>query len=196
MDEIHGQLEDSEDSAVARMVARLRKTAPSCINGFRLTATELPVEWDDSCKSVWRLACACGEEQGRVLGYPLSDWNSEYRGPECFLSPLAFECSKCGKVIEIIDTDVHGYHSQLARIEGGVGSAKLRGEGPRSCFPCAACAAGFFAVMVGFVYWDGVFDFFLDEPDLPPEEFFIVFLCYGYCTACGHISDISDFGKL
>src|SRR5690349_11712389 len=35
---------------------------------------ELPIAWDDSTRSVWRLACNCGGEQGRVLGYPLGDY--------------------------------------------------------------------------------------------------------------------------
>ena len=113
-------------------------TPPSCVGGFRLTRAELPialdrvksasVEWEICIKSVWRLGCNCGEERGHVLGHPLRDLNPDYDGPE-FLGPLGFECSACGKVTEIIDTDLHGYHVEVARIEGGVGSVKVRGEG-------------------------------------------------------------------
>jgi hypothetical protein len=181
---------------VEQIAGRLRTTPPSCIREFRLTPAELPVASDENCKSVWRLACACGEDRGRALGYPLRDYNPDYDGPERFLSPLGFECSDCGKVTEIIDTDAHGYHSEVAKIEGGVGSVAIRGEGPRQPFPCSACGAQVFLVTVGFVYWGAAFDLFLDEPDLPAQEFFNVFLSYGRCVECGEESVLTDFGKL
>jgi hypothetical protein len=161
-----------------------------------LTPAELPVAWDDNCKSVWQLACGCGNDRGRVLGYALREYNSDYEGAECFLSPLGFECSDCGKVTEVIDTDAHGYHSEVAKIEGGIGSVKMRGEGPRQPFPCPACDRQVFVVIVGFVYWGVALDLFLDEPELPAQEFFNVFLSYGRCVACGEVSSLTDFGKL
>jgi hypothetical protein len=184
------------DAEVEQIAGRLRAAPPSCIRGFRLTQAELPVAWDDNCRSVWRLVCACGEDRGRILGYPLRDYDPEYDGPECFLSPLGFECSACGKVTEIMDTDLHGYHSEVAKIEGGVGSVKIRGEGARQQFPCTACRAQVFVVTAGFVYWSAAFDLFLDEPELPFQEFFNLFLSYGKCVACGEVSALTDFGKL
>ncbi len=183
------------DDLVELTTERLRTTPPTCVRGFRLTPTELPVTYDDDCKSVWRLACDCGEERGRVLGYPLHDYNPTYDGPECYLSPLGFECSCCGKVTEIIDTDIHGYHSEVAKIEGGIGSVKSRGEGPRRPFSCLACGAQLFVVTVSFVYWPAAFDL-LEEPELPILEFFNEFLSYGRCVACGEVSALTNFGKL
>jgi hypothetical protein len=182
------------DPEVEHIAGRLRTTPPSCVREFRLTPAELPV--DDNFKSVWQLACGCGNDRGRVLGYPLREYNSDYDGAESFLSPLGFECSDCRKVTEIIDTDVHGYHSEVAKIEGGIGSAKMRGEGPRQPFPCSTCGAQLFVVVVGFVYWGAAFDLFLDEPELPAQEFFNAFLSYGRCAACGEVSELTDFGKL
>jgi hypothetical protein len=184
------------ESIVDQTAERLRTTPPTCVRGFRLTPAELPVAWDENCKSVWRLACTCGEERGRVLGYPLRDYNLDYDGPECFVSPLGFECSGCGKVTEIIDTDTHGYHSEVAKIEGGVGSAKIRGEGPRQPFLCSACGAQVFVATVGFVYWDAAFDLLFNEPGWPILEFFNVFLCYGRCVGCDKVLAVTDFGKL
>src|ERR671934_683040 len=147
---MNGELERIKD--------RLRNPPPACVRGFRLTPAELPEYWDDNCKSVWQLACTCGEEQGAILGYSLKDYNPDYAGPEVFISPLAFECVSCGKITEIIDTDRHGYHSQVAKLEGGVGSVQYRGQGPRARFACPACGVTRFSVTVGFVYWRGAFD--------------------------------------
>ncbi len=143
-----------------------------------------------------RLACTCGEQRGRVLGYPLRDYNPNYDGPECFISPLSFECTDCRKVTEIFDTDIHGYHSEVAKIEGGIGSVKGRGEGPRQPFSCSACGEQVFVVTVGFVYWPAAFDLLFNEPGWPILEFFNVFLCHGRCVACGEVSAVTDFGKL
>jgi hypothetical protein len=184
---------------------RLRSTPPSCVGGFRLTPAEIPispdrvksasVEWAISIKSVWRLGCTCGEDRGHVLGHPLHDLNPDYDDPE-FVGPLGFECSACGKVAEIIDTDLHGYHVEVARIEGGGGSVKIRGEGDRRRFPCPACEADSFIVTVAFIYWPAAIDLFYEQPHLPMEEFFLEFLSYGRCDSCGEVSAITDFGKL
>lgn len=184
------------DATYERIAQHLRSTPPSCVRNFRLIPAELPVNWDDSCKSVWRLSCSCGGEQGRVLGFPRRECNKDYDGPECFLSPLSFECMACGEVAEIIDTDKHGYHSEVAKRDGGIGSVKYRGQGQPESFPCPACQGNVFEVTVGFVYWPACFDLFLEEPELPCEDFFIVFLSYGRCVACRQLSVLTDFGKL
>ena len=187
------------------IVERLRSTPASCMGGIRLSPAKFPVpldsvksvcvEWEIAIKSVWRLGCTCGEERCHVLGYPLRDLNPDYDGPD-FIGPLGFDCSACGKVTEILDTDVHGYHAESAKIEGGIGPVKIRGEEARCHFPCSACGANLFVVTIGFIYWPGAFDLFLDEPDLPIQEFFNEFLCYGRCVSCGEVSAITDFGKL
>lgn len=184
------------DPTFERIAHHLRRTPPSCVRGFRLIPAELPLYWDDSCKSVWRLSCSCGSEQGRVLGYSLREYNKDYNGPESFLSPLSFECVTCGKVTEILDTDRHGYHSEVSKREGGIGSVIYHGQGQPKPFPCRACRREIFEVTVGFVYWDSVFDLLFDKPELPCEEFFIVFLSYGRCAGCGELSELTDFGKL
>jgi hypothetical protein len=128
-----------------------------------------------------------------ILGYPLKQYNPEYGGPD-FITPLSFKCSACATITQIIDTNIHGYHAEVAKIEGGTGSATLRGNGEPSQFACPMCGENIFFVTVGFVYWD--FDIMFDEPDSPGQEFFNVFLIYGQCKKCDKVSSAADLGKL
>lgn len=184
------------DGEIEEIQHHLCSTPPECVQGFRLTATQLPVNWSDSFKTVWRLTCFCGVDTGSVLGYPLSRFNSDYHGPELFIGPLAFDCSGCGKVTEIIDTDLHGYHSELAKLEGGPGSCKIKGDGVRDRFRCLECREPRFSMIVAFVYWEAVYDLAMDEPSLAVENFFTVFVSCGICANCGKIAHVTDFGKL
>jgi hypothetical protein len=178
-----------------RLVQRLRTTAPSCLKGFQATPATLPEPFDDNPCSVWQLACRCGGRRGRFLGYPLRDYNPDYDGPECFLSPLAFECAACGAATDLLDTDRHGYHPEVARRDGDDGgSAKLRGEGPRQAFRCRGCRGQVFGVTVGFVFWNP--DELAEEFDGRWEDLFSVFLCHCECARCGRTSEPTDFGKL
>jgi hypothetical protein len=174
----------------------LRMTTPSCLKEFRTTPAQLPQPFDDNLCSVWQIACRCGDTRGRFLGYRLQDYNPDYNGAECFLSPLAFECATCKAATELLDTDRHGYHPEVARRaghDGGV-STKLRGEGPRQASRCPSCGGQVFEVKVGFVFWGPgeLAEEFVDHW----EELFSVFLCYCKCAACGQTSEPTDFGKL
>ena len=177
-----------------QLIARLQTTPPPCLVGFRLTATQLPEPFDDNPRSVWLLGRQCGESHGRFLGYPLRDYNTEYDGPECFLSPLAFECSACNTTTELLDTNLHGYHAETESREGGkVGSAKMRGTGPRVAYSCPSCNGQSFEVTVAFVFWypDELLEF-----EAPWENLFSVFLCYCKCAGCGKTAQPTEFGKL
>ena len=178
-----------------QLVERLRATAPSCLKEFKATPAQLAKSFDDNPCSVWQVACRCGGTKGQFLGYPLKDYNAEYTGAECFLSPLAFECAVCKAVTELLDTDRHGYHSEVARLEGDEdGSAKLRGDGPRQAYLCPECGGKVFEVMVGFVFWHP--DELAEEFDEQWEDLFSVFLCHCKCAGCGKSSEPTDFGKL
>jgi hypothetical protein len=179
----------------ALVVERLRTIAPLCLRGFNATPAQLPEPFDDNPCSVWQVACHCGNTQGRFLGYPLRDYIPEYDGPECFLSPLAFECASCRAVTELLDTDRHGYHAEVDRREGyEERSAKLRGDGPRKAFPCPDCGGQVFEVTVGFVFWYP--DELAEEFDDHWEDLFSVFLCHCKCVGCARTSQPTDFGKL
>lgn len=175
------------------LVKMLRTTSPSCLKGFNNAPAELPEPFDDNPTSVWRISCTCGGKKGRFLGYSLKDYNSKYDGPELFISPLTFECGACKKTTELLDTDRHGYHADVARRDGGLGSAKLRGKGAQQPFVCPGCRGDMFEVTVAFVFWspDELVEFEDNWADL-----FNVFLCYCNCVVCGQTSMPTDFGKL
>jgi hypothetical protein len=178
-----------------QLVEKLRATAPSCLEGCRLCTGRLSKPFDNNPCSVWTIGCNCGGSTGRLLGYSLKDYNKDYVGPECFLSPLAFECNECNKVTEILDTNLHGYHSDVARRSGDdIGSAKLRGEGPRQSFTCTGCKGSLFSITVAFVFWHT--DELAEEFEECWEDQFSVFLCECRCVSCGRISRPTNFGKL
>lgn len=181
---------DLDDDGVAE---HIRNTPPSCIAGFRLAPAELPERFDDCFKVVYGLLCLCGNDQGAILGFPLSDLSRGYDGPD-FVTPLFFKCGACGGVMRIIDSDIHGYHAEVGKLDGGVGSTKIRGKGDPRSFHCPDCSQTAFSVIVGFVYWN--FDVMLDDPHLPGQEFFNVFLIYGKCRNCGRSASVASLGKL
>jgi len=175
----------------------LSKTPPRCARGLLLTPARLPGSRVDSFKTVWRVACPCGQNEGAVLGYPLGRVDPVHNeGVKFFVSPLALDCPACGSITEFLDTDLHGYHSEVARFEGPPGGCKARGEGPRERFPCPGCGNHRFKLIVAFVYWYAAFDLLQDEPHLAGADFFNEFLSYGVCATCEAISAITDFGKL
>jgi hypothetical protein len=173
--------------------AHVRRTPPSCVSSFRLTSTQLPKPNDDNFTTTWQLACKCGCDTGRLGGHRLEKLNPNYKGP-LLVSPLAFQCAACSQVTELLNTDIHGYHAEVGKLEGGTGSSKLCGSGPRSGHTCPSCQKNVFRMVAGFVYWD--FDIIEDEPELPAQEFFNVFLLYCTCANCGQISEPTEFGKL
>jgi len=95
-----------------------------------------------------------------------------------------------------LDTDLHGYHAELAKLDGGIGSVKARGDGPRVPFRCPQCDKNAFSVAVAFYYWDAALDLFLEESGLPIEDFFNEFQGFARCANCEEVAPISDLGKL
>ncbi len=179
----------------ARIAGQIKSTPPTCIKEFDLTPTELPEFWDDNFKTVYSLACRCGETKGAILGHLLRDYNPDCGDDDMMITPLAFRCATCDSTTEILDTNIHGYHAEIAKIDGGVGSTKYRGTGPRTKYSCPKCNNEEFSKLtVGYVFWD--FDLMLDQPELPAQEFFDVFLIYVDCSTCNHVSRVTDLGKL
>jgi hypothetical protein len=176
----------------ARIREHIRASAPKCLSEFRFAPADDPTgRSDEDLVTSWHISCACQGGRGRVLGYSLRDFNASYVGPLQFVRPLYFECGNCSLTTRIIDE--HGYNSEVAKIDGGVGSATFRGTGETSAFRCHSCEATEFEVTVSFIYSDGAFDLFLDEPELPAEDFFDVFEAYGDCVNCGRKSLIASF---
>ncbi len=188
---------------------RLRTKAPSCVADFRLTPAALPgdridakldpvkakfgaliADPRDEPHSAWVLACGCGHGTGQLLGHRLSDYSE---APDCgdtIVGPLGFKCGSCGSIIELLDTDRHGYHARLGS------PSKIRGKGRRPAFACRRCSGQEFTVLVAFLFWEGAIEVFLDEPTWQYEEYFNEFLCFCACAACGQVSEPTEFGKL
>lgn len=126
-------------------------------------------------------------EYGQILGYPLSDYNPGVRDKQQFISPLAFECSVCRTVTEVIDTDRHGYHAMLGK------SAVMRGKGPRQAFRCPHCAKEEFSLIVTFIYWQGAFQAMPGEPAEKMKDYFNGFQAHGFCVMCHEKTFIAGF---
>jgi hypothetical protein len=62
-------------------------------------------------------ACSCNA-QGRLWRYSLHDY-AEDEGPECFISPLAFECKRSQAVTELPVFLIFGYHKMLVESRKG-----------------------------------------------------------------------------
>jgi hypothetical protein len=187
-----GDLEWEDEDQVARVREVIRTTAPRCINDFRRTPTDSRLDRPDhDLVTSWRLACGCGHEKGYVLGFSLADFNTTYVGPLEFVRPVSFECSKCRRVMQIVDK--HGYNEEVARMEGGVGSATFRGTGIPMQFHCHHCNASEFEVQASFIYSPGAFDLFLDFPEVPAQDFFDLVHMSGKCCGCGESSVIAYF---
>jgi hypothetical protein len=131
-----------------------------------------------------------------VLCYPLRDYNKELsEGDDSFITPITFGCVACSKPTEVIDTDRHGYHAEVGKREGGIGSVLYRGEGSPTAWLCPRCKGEVFGLTVAFIFWEAVFDL-ADQTDWPLREFFNVFLPFARCVGCGHLSEPTDLGKL
>ncbi len=130
---------------------------------------------------------------GSLLGYELQDYAPDYRG-DWLVTPIGFKCSGCSGVTEILDTALHGYHAEVAKLEGGTGSATIRGSGERKAYRCRRCRHDVFELIAGFVYWH--FDIVFDEPELPAQNFFNEFMMLCICARCGDVSEPAELGKL
>ena len=177
------------------LIEHLQTTPPACISGFSPLPTQLDKPFDDNPTSVWQLKCGCGGERGYFLGHSLSKWVEQKQGElDIFVGPLAIECSACDRVTELLDTEIHGYHADLAQREGEIDSVKYRGEGPRQRYACPGCGGEEFTTKAGFVFWYP--DELLEEFSERYEDLFNVFLCHCTCTGCGKPSEPTQFGKL
>src|SRR5262249_36215467 len=150
-----------------------RSHPPRCIAGFVAWPAELPgVQFDghvsmsqldfevppgvtidapEHINPVFALSCRCGGNRHYVHSYR---WvNPDYGSAVVTLSPLVLECPACRKRTDLLDTDVHGYDSEL-----GHGSATVRGQGDRVVFECLDCGRQPLEVFVRFEYPDDLFD--------------------------------------
>ncbi|MBI1248263.1 hypothetical protein GC197_10555 [bacterium] len=179
--------DDQARAWYTNMVQHVLDHAPACLGGFETKRVPLADDtWDGRVE--WKIACPCGSDSGKILGYSLAGLQPSYDGPTVFVTPLAFQCSACEQVIEIIDTDKHGYDGEL-----GHGAATIRGEGARTTFACQSCQHTTFRLVTCFQH--SQFDIIEDEPELEPvaQNYFDWFECQASCMNCGTEQSVGDY---
>src|SRR5262249_12988657 len=131
----------------------------------------------------FRVRCPCGERFCYLLGY---FWEGEGPKPEnIFVSPLALECSRCGRFSEFIDTRQHWHDRQQAW------DCNKTGDGPRVRFPCPQGAEVRWAAIAAFDYGGHEADPL--DPEARPQDFFGWFTLSGECSRCGRLVRVADF---
>lgn len=191
----HAKLNGAEEPAPNRTADEksLHDIAPPDCFAFERMELMSNSEEDDRGEVVWRLSCPCGHGVGAFLGYPFA---IEGEGT-IFLSPLAFRCGECGASHDIFDTDQHGYHMEVSRIEGGGRGVHRRGSGEKIPWICSTCDGDAFRIEVKATYWSlEEIGEIVEESGVKAENLFneIDFICN--CSACGEISRPTDFGKM
>jgi hypothetical protein len=182
--------DDGDDAALARIRAaeeRIRSTPPRCLEGFALRPSRLKgVVFDghgEPLNKVYQLACACGHDRFRVLGHHVMNQRTPV-----FVSPLALECAACGKLTELIDTDVHGYDAEL-----GHGSATIRGTGPRTPFACDTCGVRPMTAHARFEHSSETLEDSTGAFSGNEQNLFTWFSLVGQCDGCGRVLHVADF---
>lgn len=155
-----------------------RSHPPDCISGFRTKIVKAAPD------TTFRLTCRCGCKHGAVLGHPLSKFNLKYKGEEV-VGPLGFQCSRCRKITEVIDTEIHGYDGEMGD------SCTIRGTGRRQKFACPKCGENEFELSVRFSSSSA--DLVEDDPDIKVENFFDSFWANGKCAGCDSEASVATF---
>ncbi len=181
---------------------------PRCIAGFTARPAELTgVEFDghvsmsqlnfevppgitidapEHINPVFALSCQCGGTRHYVHCYR---WlNAEFNNAVVTLSQLSLECAACRKMTALLDTDVHGYDSELGHV-----SATLRAQGERVMFECPTCGRQPLEAFVRFEYPDDLFDGDFPEFAGKEQELFTWFNLVGRCPQCSQLLPVADF---
>ena len=172
----------------AELIQYVTQHPPRCIAAFQKDAASPLLRGVPNVEDIayFALRCSCGSTAVSILGYYAT--NESRPDEQVFIAPFALRCSHCGAVIELMDPRRDGYDAQIGECWS------MTGEGERSEFNCAKCGAQLMEVVVGFNYPTDDDDFLSDEETAKrPQDFFIWFVLYGRCAACGAFQDVSDY---
>jgi hypothetical protein len=189
-------------------VSYFRSHPPRCIAGFTALPTQLPkVEFDghvsrsqlkfevpsgvtieapEHINPVFTLSCKCGSGRHYVHGYRWT--NPDFHNVIVFLSPLVLECVACGKMTDLLDTDIHGYDAEL-----GLVTATVRAEGDRVVFECPTCGPQPLDAFVRLEYPDDLFSVDFPEFTGREQDLFTWFSLIGRCQQCFQMLAVADF---
>jgi hypothetical protein len=185
-----------------------RNHPPRCIAKFIALPTQLPVvEFDghvsmsqlkfdtpsgvtidapEHINPVFALSCQCGSSRHYVHGYRWT--NPDYHNVIVFLSPIVLECVACGKMTDLLDTDIHGYDAELGLI-----TATVHAEGDRVVFECPTCGRQPLDAFVRFEYPDDLFSDAFQEFTGREQDLFTWFSLVGRCPQCSQLLAVADF---
>jgi len=140
----------------------------------------------EEINTLFQLKCSCGHSRSRVLGHY---WrNPDYGNLIVFIGPVALRCDLCGRVAELIDTDIHGYDAEC-----GHGSVTNRGQGERAEFKCEKCGASSMEVSIRFEYPDDLFSDDFKKFHGRQQDLFSWVTILGKCHSCCQMNTITDF---
>lgn len=185
----------------------LRNNPPRCISGFIAKPIELPgtqfdghasssqvkqesskqprIEARDYINPVFSLSCQCSNKRFFVHCYR---WVNPDNGNVVILSPLVLECDVCRNKTDLLDTDVHGYESEL-----GYGSCTMRAQGNQVVFECPTCGRQPLEVFARFEFSQDLFDEGFPKAVGLEKELFSWFSLCGTCPKCAQLLEIADF---
>jgi hypothetical protein len=185
-----------------------RNHRPRCISGFTFRPAQLPgmefdghvsmsqINWEipsdviieapEHINLIFALSCQCGGTRHYVHGYRWT--NPDFHNAIVFLSPLVLECSDCGKMNDLLDTDIHGYDGEL-----GHGTATTRAKGDRAVFECPTCGRQPLETFVRFEYPDDLFEGDFPEFAGREQDLFTWFSLKSKCPKCSKMLDVADF---
>jgi hypothetical protein len=164
-----------------------RTHPPRCIAKFTATPAELPdVVFDgndEPFNSIFALTCRCGSGKFAVHGYRSVDPET---GNAHLLSPLAAECSGCGKKSALFDAAKHGHDGEL----GQSIQSKLKGDSVvDDCGECGGFAMELFA---RFAHPSDLFDGNYADFAGREQDLFTWFSLVGRCCSCTQTLAIAD----
>lgn len=178
------------DEARKGLIKYFSTHPPRCLMEFVIAPAHLEgVAFDghgEELNTIFSVSCSCGHNRHFILGHY---WrNPAYKNVLVFVSPLALRCEACGEITELIDTDVHGYDSEL-----GNGSCTMRGKGRRDEFKCEECGVHPFNVYARFEYPDDLFTDDFQDFRGREQDLFTWFSLVGTCSNCSRLRAITDF---
>ena len=91
-------------------------------------------------------------------------------------------------VVELIDTDRHGWDAEM----GGIVATK-RGEGEPSEYECDECGRTTFSVWTRFEYPGDLFDTYEKQYRGREPDLFSWFSLMGQCSGCSRLLPLTDF---
>ena len=183
--------DDEERKVLARIRAaekRLRATPPTCLSGFKASPSGLRgVIFDghgSNLNKIYHLSCSCGRDSFFVLGHVReSPLNQE----PIFVSPLALKCASCEKVMELIDTDKHGFNGEMGA------SSTIRGTGRRTAYDHDQCGVQPFTIHVRFEHSSETLEDSTGHFTGREQDFFSWFSLIGKCDKCKTLLHLTDF---